>query len=77
MKNKVAVCDNGAAFLVTVNGMIVEGFNTLGGAWDHIAWMYRIARQDFVVGDKETPAKEWVDGMIKNGYLRYNAGMTK
>lgn len=32
MKNKVMVCDNGAGFCVTVNGLIVDSFSTLAGA---------------------------------------------
>ena len=74
---KVKVYDNGAAFCVTVNGIIVDAFSTLGAAWNRIAWMYRIASQEFVVGDKEIPVKEWLEAGIKNGFLDANAGMKK
>lgn len=74
---KVSVYDNGAAFCVTVNGLIVEAFNTLGAAWNHIAWMYVVARQDFVVGDKEIPAEEWRENGIKYGWLPEDAGFRK
>lgn len=65
----VNIYDNGAAFCVTVNGMIVEAKNTLGDAWRHIQWMYEIASQEFTVGDKKVPVKEWISGMMKAGYL--------
>lgn len=65
------IYDNGAAFCVTVNGMIVEAKNTLGDAWRHIQWMYEVASQEFTVGESETPVKEWIVGMMKNGYLDY------
>ena len=74
---KVKVYDNGAAFCVTVNGIIVDAFNSLAGAWNRIAWMYRVAQQEFVVGDKEVPVKEWVEGAIKMGFLDENAGFKK
>ena len=77
MKNKVRVCDNGTAFCVTVNGIIVDAFNTLGAAWNRIAWMYRVAQQDFVVGDNEIPAKEWLEIGIKNHFLDEDAGFKK
>lgn len=67
----VGIYDNGAAFCVTVNGMIVEAKNTLGDAWRHIQWMYEVASQEFTVGESETPVKEWIVGMMKNGYLDY------
>lgn len=77
MKNVVKVYDNGAAFCVTVNGIIVEAFNSLGSAWNHIAWMYVVASQDFVVGDKEIPVKEWLDAGKKYGWLEDTAGFRK
>lgn len=77
MKNKVMVCDNGAGFCVTVNGLIVDSFSTLAGAWNRIAWMYRVASQDFVVGKKEIPSKEWVEGAIKMGFIEEEAGFKK
>ena len=74
---KVKIYDNGAAFCVTVNGLIVEAFSTLGAAWNHIAWMYRVASQQFVVGDKEIPVKDWLESGIKYGYLEEDAGYRK
>lgn len=65
----VRVYDNGAAFCVTVNGLITSAHNTLGGAWRQIEWMYAVASQRFTVGKEETPVKEWVDKMHKAGYL--------
>ena len=76
MKN-VTIYDNGNAFCVMVDGLIVDAFSTLGAAWNRIAWMYRIASQEFVVGDKEVPVKEWIEAGIKNGFLDDNAGMKK
>ena len=71
---KVKVIDNGSAFCVTVNGLIVSAHNSLGGAWNHICWMYVVASQNFVVGDKEIPVKEWRETGIKMGYLDEDAG---
>ena len=65
----VKIYDNGAAFCVTVNGLIVEAKSTLGDAWRHIQWMYEIASQEFTVGDKKTYVRDWLDGMKKAGYL--------
>lgn len=73
---KVKVYDNGAAYCVTVNELIVSAHNSLGGAWNHIAWMYRVASQEFVVGDKEIPVKDWIEAGIENGYLDENVGYT-
>lgn len=76
-KAKVMVYDNGSAFCVKVDGIIVDAFNTLAGAWNRIAWMYRVAQQDFVVGRNEIPAKEWLEGAIKMGFLDEDAGFKK
>ena len=65
----VRVHDNGAAFCVTVDGMIVTAHNTLGDAWRHIEWMYAVASQRFTVGESETPVKEWINNMHRAGYL--------
>lgn len=65
----VRVIDNGAAFLVCVDGLITSAHNTLGGAWRHIEWMYAVASQHFTVGENETPVKEWINGMHRSGYL--------
>ena len=68
MRN-VSVKDNGSAFIVTLDGMIVSAHNTLGDAWRHIEWMYAVASQRFTVGKDEVPVKEWINGMHKQGYL--------
>lgn len=65
----VRIYDNGACFMITVNGLMVQGFRTLGDAWRHIKWMYAVAQQQFTVGEKEVPVKEWIDGMVRNGIL--------
>lgn len=65
----VKVVDNGAAFLVTVDGLVTSAHNSLGGAWRHIEWMYAVASQRFTVGDSKAPVKEWINGMHKAGYL--------
>lgn len=65
----VKVVDNGAAFLVTVDGLVMSAHNSLGGAWRHIEWMYAVASQRFTVGDSKTPVKEWINSMHKAGYL--------
>ncbi len=65
----VMIHDNGAAFMITVNGLIVTHFNTLADAWKHIEWMYRVATQEFTVGAKAVPVTEWIEGMKKAGYL--------
>ena len=71
---KVKVIDNGSAFCVTVDGMIVSAHNSLGGAWNHIAWMHRVANQRFVIGDKEVPVKDWLEAGIRNGFLEDEVG---
>ena len=65
----VRVKDNGAAFLVTVNGLTVSAHNSLGGAWKHIQWMFEVASQEFTVGEKKVHVKDWLVGMMKAGYL--------
>ena len=65
----VTIYDNGAAFMVCVNGLITSAHNSLGGAWRHIEWMYSVASQKFTVGDKKIPVTEWIEGMRKAGYL--------
>lgn len=35
--------------MVCVNGLMTCGFKSLSGAWNHIAWMYRVASQKFTV----------------------------
>ena len=70
----ISIDDNGAGFLVVINNgtserFVVGAFYTLGEAWKHIEWMYRIESQDFTVGVKKIPVKEWVEGMKQAGYI--------
>ena len=65
----VRIQDNGAAFLVCVDGLITSAHSSLGDAWRHIEWMYAVASQRFTVGTKEVPVKEWLNGMHRQGYL--------
>ena len=65
----VRVHDNGAAFLIMVDGMITSAHNSLGSAWRQIQWMYEIASQEFTVGQSETPVKQWLIGMMEQGFL--------
>jgi hypothetical protein len=65
----VRIIDNGSAYVVSVNGLITSAHNSLGNAWKHIEWMYRVASQKFTVGEKEVPVTEWIAGMRKAGYL--------
>lgn len=65
----VTINDNGAAFLVCVNGLIASSHHSLGDAWRHIEWMYEVASQKFTVGKKKVPVKDWLAGMMKAGYL--------
>ena len=66
--------DKGAAFLVVINNgtsgrLVVGAFSTLGDAWGHIKWMYQIEQQEFTVGKKEVPVKDWIAGMKMCGYI--------
>lgn len=65
----VKIYDNGAAFCIMVDGLCVHASDSLGNAWRHIEWMYRIASQKFTVGEKAVPVVEWIEGMRKAGYL--------
>lgn len=65
----ITIYDNGACFMIQVDGLQVKACSSLGGAWKHIEWMYRVASQKFTVGKKEIPVTDWVDGMQKAGYL--------
>ena len=70
----VTVEDNGAAFLVVLNKgtserFVVAAFKTLGEAWKHVEWLYKIESQDFTVGKNEIAVTEWINGMHKTGYL--------
>lgn len=70
----VTVYDNGACFMVCVNGLMTCGFSSLGQAWNHIAWMHRVASQKFTVGKNEVPVEEWLENGIKSGFLEKDAG---
>ena len=65
----ITIYDNGAAFMICADGTIVIGFNSLGNAWRHIVWMYRVASQKFTVGKSKTPVLEWMKKMYDAGYL--------
>lgn len=67
--HNVRIHDNGAAFMIMVDGLIVTGFNSLGGAWKHIEWMWAVAQQDFTVGSDEIHVKRWIDHMKKQGFM--------
>ena len=69
MKNVTIQHDNGAAFLVTVDGLITSHHNTLDGAWNQIKWMYEVASQKFTVGGKKILVTDWIEEMKKVGYL--------
>lgn len=73
----VDIYDNGAAFMITVNGVIVEGFSTLGKAWNHIAWMHKVATQEFTVGKNKVPVQEWIEHMVRIGFMDSDCGMHK
>ena len=65
----VTIYDNGACFMIQVNGLQVKACSSLGEAWKYIVGMYRVASQQFTVGEKEIPVTDWIDGMTKAGYL--------
>ena len=70
----VSIEDNGACYLIVINKgtserFVVRAFYTLGDAWRHIEWMYRIESQEFTVGKKQIPVADWIDGMMKAGYI--------
>ena len=70
----VRIEDNGAAFLVVINNnseqrFVISAHSTLGEAWRSICWLYQIESQEFTVGVKEIPVKEWVTGMKQAGYI--------
>ena len=65
----VEVHDNGAAFMIQVDGLIVKACNSLGDAWRHIKWMHEVASQQFTVGGKNVPVEDWIKGMKKAGYI--------
>lgn len=55
--------------MIVVDGLQVCGFNSLGGAWEHIRWMYEVATQKFTVGDSEMPVVVWLSRMARAGYM--------
>lgn len=70
----VTIDDNGAAFLLVINNsseqrFVISAHNTLGDAWRAIYWLYQIESQEFTVGKNEIPVKEWIEGMMKAGYI--------
>lgn len=65
----VTIHDNGACFMIQVNGLQVKACSSLGEAWKHIVWMHRVASQQFTVGKEEIPVTDWIDRMKKAGYL--------
>lgn len=65
----VKVHDNGAAFMIMVNELAVKACSSLGDAWRHIEWMYKVASQQFTVGPKEVPVEDWIEGLKKAGFL--------
>ena len=71
------IIDNGAAFCICVDGLMVEACHTLGAAWNHVAWMHRIAMQKFTVGEKEIPVSEWIESGIRMGFFDEGIGYRK
>lgn len=67
--NNITIYDNGAAYCICVNGTIVHTENSLGNAWRHIIWMYRVASQKFTVGKNRIPVLNWIKKMYDIGYL--------
>ena len=65
----IDIYDNGAAYMLLIDGMIVSHFSTLADAWAHIKWMHDVATQSFTVGKKQIPVNEWVAGMSAAGYI--------
>ena len=65
----ISIYDNGAAFLIRVNGLTVSAHNSLADAWRHIIWMYRIESQNFTVGKNAVPVTQWIEGMKLAGYI--------
>lgn len=68
----VTVKDNGAAFLVTVDGLTVYAGSTLAAAWEHIVWMHTISSQQFTVGPNKTPVRQWMACMYHAGWMADN-----
>jgi hypothetical protein len=65
----VRITDNGSAYMISVNGLIVTYKSTLGDAWRHIVWMHQVASQEFTVGENQLPVKEWIEHMKAVGFI--------
>ena len=70
----VRIDDNGSAFLLVINNaseqrFVISTHKSLGEAWRAIKWLYQIESQEFTVGNKEIPVKEWINGMEQAGYI--------
>lgn len=68
----VRVDDNGSAFILVVsNGseqrFVISAHSTLMKAWEQIKWMYEIETQEFTVGKKEIPVRQWIENMTAAG----------
>ena len=68
MKN-ITIYDNGSAYMIQCDGLIVTYKNSLGDAWRHIKWMYEVASQEFTVGMEKIPVKQWIRKMMEIGFL--------
>lgn len=65
----VKIVDNGNAYVIYVDGLIVAHTSTLGDAWRHIVWMHRVATQHFTVGEHKMDVEDWIYMMERAGYL--------
>lgn len=65
----VRITDNGSAYMISINGLIATYKSSLGEAWRHIVWMHQVASQDFTVGEKNVPVKEWIAHMSAVGFI--------
>lgn len=70
----VRIDDNGSAFLLVINNaaeqrFVISSHSTLGDAWRAIKWLYQIESQEFTVGIKEIPIKDWINGMKTAGCI--------
>lgn len=73
----IDIYNNGVSFRITVNGLIVESFKTLEAALNHIAWMHKVATQEFTVGKNKVPVREWIDHMVAIGFIDTDCGIHK
>ena len=65
----VTIKDYGAGYWIMADGLVVTTQNSLGNAWRHIQWMYEVASQEFTVGPKKIPVKDWLAGMMYAGFM--------